>query len=209
MRDAASRKDDDDSHQGFHQTLTSAKCRTPSGLDPWSRVSNWPRIHTHRVRDPTTRLQRKGFAGIWTQVAGFKVQSANHYTTKPSPRDSLQKRGIFTVFGYSILYFKTAIWSSCFKWVQGFFWGGGRGCLWAPFNMWQTNKEGAYPFEFMGKKWCNPPRDIPLHLFLRLVNCLLTLVFLQVLQTGFHAQGGGSNTKHCEKWRGTTRYSID
>jgi hypothetical protein len=24
--------------------------------------------------------------------------------------------------------------------------------LWAPFNVWQTNKEGAYPFEFMGKK---------------------------------------------------------
>jgi hypothetical protein len=32
------------------------------------------------------------------------------------------------------------------------FFGGGGGCLWAPFNVWQTNKEGAYPFEFMGKK---------------------------------------------------------
>ena len=26
---------------------------------------------------------KKGFAGIWTRIVGFKVQSANHYTTRP------------------------------------------------------------------------------------------------------------------------------
>ncbi len=46
------------------------------------------------------------------------------------------------------LQFKVVVSNGC----RAFFSGGGEGCLWAPFNVWQTNKEGAYPFEFMGKK---------------------------------------------------------
>ena len=32
----------------------------------------------------------EGFAEIWTRIAGVKVQSANHYTTKPMARVNLE-----------------------------------------------------------------------------------------------------------------------
>ena len=42
-----------------------------------------------------------GSTEIWTRIAGFKVQSANHYTIEPHSEVGAPEQGIaFTVFYY-------------------------------------------------------------------------------------------------------------
>ena len=60
----------------------------------WKKNASPTSTYLH-IHEPN----RKGSTEIWTRIAGFKVQSANHYTIEPHSEDGAPEQGVaFTVF---------------------------------------------------------------------------------------------------------------
>ena len=88
---------------GFEPTTSELEVQRASPLRH-SGIQHFGRV-IHEVYsskdDITNTYHHKGSTEIWTRIAGFKVQSANHYTIEPHSEVGAPEQGIaFTVFYY-------------------------------------------------------------------------------------------------------------
>ena len=68
----------------------SGKIKTKNLMTPtwFEHAAFWSGVRRATVA-PRSQMQQ-GSTEIWTRIAGFKVQSANHYTMEPPPRSLLK-----------------------------------------------------------------------------------------------------------------------